>query len=224
MTQITKSIFLTTILLFIGQCFASEYDFKFNPTGKYKSKGHDMDVVMDGDQIAAKIKVFSKGRCVGEMIGNGRFLTRTTESSEVDFTATTGDDEICTVNVKFDKDGQAVIDQSQSCVWFHGAACQFTGVARRSGPPVANFNKLQKDMKPTTFIESSPSGARIIADGEYLGRTPLSVSLEGKTFIRAMPTGNGCVQSEMIHRKTPKRMFFDTGLCPMGNDFNVNIN
>lgn len=89
-----------------------------------------------------------------------------------------------------------------------------------------------------TRIESSKP-ARIIIDGEYVGITPLTTILPtGKEtlpsgqvifpsdiVINVLPVGAGCTQLEIIKagRRPPKRMFFDTRLCPITPSLDVNV-
>lgn len=94
-----------------------------------------------------------------------------------------------------------------------------------------------------TSIESSPPGARIIINSEYVGDAPVSVDLDkyftwnvgshgefvsDALIIKAIPSRSGCVQSESLKVKasmhSPKQMFFDTRLCPITPALNLNVN
>lgn len=84
-----------------------------------------------------------------------------------------------------------------------------------------------------TLIESSPPGARIVINSDYVGNAPVSVDLlkyrtkwDRHVIVKAMPAGDGCVNAELILPKNdlPKRMFFDTKLCSQSPTLDLNIN
>lgn len=36
--------------------------------------------------------------------------------------------------------------------------------------------------------------------------------------IKALPVTDGCVAAESLHGRVPRRMFLDTGICPIAPD------
>lgn len=84
-----------------------------------------------------------------------------------------------------------------------------------------------------TWIESSPPGARIVINSDFIGTAPVSVDLfKYRTewgrhiIVKAMPAGEGCVNAELIlpNNILPKRMFFDTKLCAQSPTLDLNVN
>lgn len=107
-----------------------------------------------------------------------------------------------------------------------GMADVIRAVSQKNAPSIAPTRNL-------TRIESSPVGARIIINSEYVGTAPVSVDMSryiGTTQsssieVKATPAGNGCVQMEWLHpsNRLPNRMFFDTRLCPINRSIDLNI-
>jgi hypothetical protein len=144
------------------------------------------------------------------------------------------------------------ITETHSCRHYHGVTCSFEGVAQKiSAQPRSEddyesiatkliaeaVERTDKAMKSKTSIQSSPSPARIIVNGEFVGVTPVAVSLENMglatngvstelIIIKAVPSGDGCVQVEPVLRgkRIPARMFFDTRMCPMPSSIDLNMN
>lgn len=116
----------------------------------------------------------------------------------------------------------------------------------------SSFPAIGDERLMTTF-ESDRPGAVISLNKEYVGKTPLSVDMtervrenwqghgqtnktgytlkepypEREIEIKVLPpTGKGgCVQIERIKTSEviPRRMFFNTTLCPIGNSVDVNV-
>lgn len=89
--------------------------------------------------------------------------------------------------------------------------------------------------KDLTRIDSSPPGARIVINSEFVGEAPVFVDLKryvstenrfSRIIVKAMPARDGCVGAELIdpNRTLPVHMFFDTRLCPITPSVDLNIN
>lgn len=82
-------------------------------------------------------------------------------------------------------------------------------------------------------VITNPPGANIELDGNYLGKSPLSITIHSQsdTFyrdavIKAFPTHYGdCSQIKRYPygQKIPQKIFFEMGLCPVAPSLDVNI-
>lgn len=110
--------------------------------------------------------------------------------------------------------------------------------ARRRVAQTLAANSAPKDIPAcSVWIASRRAGETVIVDGEHVGDTPVLVNLRpfglcGEMFsatttvaVKVAPRREGCVQIERIGggRHLPSRMMFDTRICPIGSDINVNV-
>jgi hypothetical protein len=97
-------------------------------------------------------------------------------------------------------------------------------------------DKILDNQRITKFVEilSSPAGARIEVNGEYVGESPCTVKvvtnghgkLTEKFHVNAIPTQDGhFVQTNwfMYNDKAPARVFFEMRLTRSSRSIDVNI-
>lgn len=198
--------------------------------GEYFAKGHLVNVATQPDKIMARITT-KKASCTGTVTLRNSSLAHDEKDGSMlaFFKQNDENDDTCTIRARFARDHKTVIvaETTAACRSFRGAECDFNGTLTKTDRLGASMARLEKDFNPKTLVESSPPGARIIVDGEYVGTAPLRVDISSAHRIRANPvTVGGCVQQEHLDNgsRIPKRIFFDTHLCPVPSKLDVNIN
>jgi hypothetical protein len=111
-------------------------------------------------------------------------------------------------------------------LWSLVVLAAFVGCASPAPAPAWEHEKGE-----VIEILSDPPGARIEINDEFMGEAPVTVTVHRKMRwgvmedlrVNALPKGIGCAQHKDIAslQPTPKKMFFDTGLCKRGT---VDIN
>ena len=193
--------------------------------GRYAGSGLTLDIQPRDGGYAARA-VTTSGECEGELVGN---VTHTPSSKYFAITAKTPDGETCTVDVG-PLSGPIAVGQSLGCTYFHGAKCAFIGTVKRSGAARAVPPTPATEYE-ATYFESQPAGARVVINGEFVGKTPFRRDIRefitgpGLVFVKAIPANKGCVQVEAIkNQRLPRRMFFEMAVCPIPGALDVTIN
>jgi hypothetical protein len=193
--------------------------------GRYTGPGLTIDIQPRDGGYAARA-VTTSGECEGELVGT---VTHTPGSKYFAITAKTPDGETCTVDVG-PLSGPIGVEQSVGCTYFHGAKCAFFGTVKRAGS-ARDVPATPSTDYEYTYFESQPAGARVVINGEYIGKTPFRknikelVSVPGLVVVKALPAGKGCVQVEAIkNQRPPRRMFFDMAVCPIPGALDITIN
>lgn len=193
--------------------------------GRYTGSGLTLDIQPRDGGYAARA-VTTSGECEGELVGN---VTHTPGSKYFAITAKTPDGETCTVDVG-PLSGPIGVSQSLGCTYFHGAKCAFIGTVKRSGS-AANVPPTPATDYEYTYFESQPAGARVVINGEFIGKTPFRKNIKefiggpGLVVVKALPAGKGCVQVEAIkNQRPPRRMFFDMAVCSIPGALDITIN
>lgn len=127
-----------------------------------------------------------------------------------------------TIEIEFEGQGTTLAAKFSDCEITHFYS---TGPVTDWTEPLTNsllFNRSEcHESKRITFI-SEPSGADIEINNEYVGKTPVSYTVErtlpfsGTIEVRAIPNHyKNCLQIKELGETLPSKVFFQMGLCPL---------